>query len=296
MLKKIIESGETFVAPGAYDALSARIIEMAGFEAIYLTSYGGTGSLLAKADMGWLTMTEMVDHVRRISSAVDVPVIADAEQGYGDAVHISRTVEEFQKAGAQAIHIDDEVPMEAKCEFLIPSTGLVTKGLPSRRLISTEEMVGKIKAANDAKNDDFVIIVRCNLNGTADYHVDKLIERSVRYVEAGADMIFASGSEEDKRIFSKNVKGVPLCTVSSLAAPCSVEEYVEMGYQLIIYASPLMYVAANAVMEAAARLQKTGSLKSIVDMMITHEQYWDIVRLKEIVEQYDNYVPTPSQD
>src|ERR1700676_4062693 len=146
-LRELLAQAEPVIAPGAYDALTARIIEQAGFPAVYMTGFGTSASLLGRPDVGLLTTTQMVDNARRIAQAVDVPVISDADTGYGNPLNVIRTVQEYERAGVSAIHIEDQI-MPKKCGHM-----------ENKQVIAAEEMTEKIHAAVEARtSSDFLVI------------------------------------------------------------------------------------------------------------------------------------------
>ena len=174
------------VAPGAHDALAARLVEQAGFEAVYLTGFGTSGSLIGRPDVGLLSAGEMVEQARRLVDAVDIPVIADADTGYGNAINVIRTVRAYEQAGVAALQLEDQV-MPKKCGHM-----------SGKAVISAEEMCGKIRAATQARRDpDLVIIARTD--AAAVLGLDEAVDRARSYAEAGADVLFveAPTSEED---------------------------------------------------------------------------------------------------
>ncbi|UQS24840.1 oxaloacetate decarboxylase [Amycolatopsis thermalba] len=176
-LRELLAAPGPLVAPGAYDALTARLIEQAGFGVVYMTGFGTTASLIGRPDVGLLTGTEMIDNARRIVAAVDVPVIADADTGYGNALNVIRTVQAYEQAGVAGIHLEDQVSPK-KCGHL-----------SGKAVIAREEMVGKLRAAVAARRDpDFVLIARTDaaaVHGLAD-----AIGRARAYAAAGADLLF----------------------------------------------------------------------------------------------------------
>ena len=189
-LRKLIASGETFVKPGSYDCLSAMVLERAGFKAIGTSGYAISTSLLGKPDLGFFSLNDAVDVCHRITNAISVPLIADADTGYGNAINAMRTVQEFIETGAAGIHIEDQ-QFPKRCGHIGGKT-----------VISKEEMCGKIRACcrvRDEMDKDFVLIVRCDVRGTSDGSLEKLIDRCNAYVDAGADVIFpeAIPSEEE---------------------------------------------------------------------------------------------------
>jgi 2-methylisocitrate lyase-like PEP mutase family enzyme len=177
----------TVTAPGAYDALSARIVEAAGFPAVYMTGYGSSAALLGQPDVGLLSMAEMVENARRIVQAVSVPVIADADTGYGNALNVARTLRAYEAAGVAGIHIEDQVAPK-KCGHMA-----------GKQVIPAEEMVQKLRAAVEARRDpDFLIIARTDaraVNGLAD-----ALMRGECYRDAGADMLFVEAPESEAEV------------------------------------------------------------------------------------------------
>jgi 2-methylisocitrate lyase-like PEP mutase family enzyme len=177
-LRARLAKGPVVIAPGIYDAYGARFVEQAGFEAVYMTGNGVSASLLGRPDVGLVDLTMIASHARRIAAAVDIPVICDADTGYGNAVNVRRTVEEFESAGVAAIHLEDQVSPK-RCGQL-PG---------ARPVIELAEAVGKIEAAVAARRDpDFIIIARTD---AAEAHgLDEAIKRARAFRKAGADALF----------------------------------------------------------------------------------------------------------
>jgi len=198
-LRELMDKKDIILAPGAYDALSARIVEAVGFDAVYMTGFGTAASLLGYPDVGLVTMNEMVDNARRIVEAVNIPVIADADTGYGNPINVIRTVQAYEDAGVAGIHIEDQV-FPKKCGHI---TG--------KQVVPKDDMVEKIAAARDAKrNKDFLIIARTD--AIAVEGIESAIERAKEYYKAGADMIFVEAPEnmEHIRLIARELKGIPL--------------------------------------------------------------------------------------
>ena len=174
-LRKLIGGSRCVVAPGVADALAARLVALEGFDAIYMTGFGTSLTRLGAPDVGLLTATEMVDNAARIADASDLPLVADADTGYGNPINTRRTIRDYEKAGVAGVHIEDQV-WPKRCGHLA-----------GKRVIPTAEMVAKIKAACDARNDrDFVVIARCD--AIAVEGLEAALERGARYREAGADI------------------------------------------------------------------------------------------------------------
>ena len=197
--RKRIEEKQIIIAPGIYDAFTAKLAEHVGFEALYITGAGIAAGLLGVPDIGLVTMTEQLEQARRIVGATELPVICDADTGYGNPLNVLRTVKEFEKAGICAIHLEDQV-MPKKCGHL-----------DGKKVISTEEMVNKLKAALDARVDsNFLIIARTDAR--AIYGLQDAIERGQRFAEIGVDMIFIEAPESVNEliIIGKSLTHVPL--------------------------------------------------------------------------------------
>ncbi len=186
-LRTLLDGDALVVAPGAYDALSARLVEEAGFPAAYMTGFGTAASLLGRPDIGLVSSTEMIDHARRIASCVAIPVIADADTGYGNPINVIRTVRDYERAGVAGIHLEDQA-MPKRCGHM---SGKV--------LVTVGDMVAKVQAAVAARTDpDFVIIARTDARGVEG--LEAAIDRAGQYREAGADVLFVEAPESDDEI------------------------------------------------------------------------------------------------
>ena len=199
-LRELLRTGQSLVVPGCYNALSARILAEVGFPAVYMTGYGTSLSLLGMPDAGLATMTEMHLNARYIAGAVSVPVIADADNGYGNAINVIRTVREYVGTGVAGIHIEDQA-IPKRCGHVA-----------GRQVIPIEEAVGKYRAAAQARDEadpDFVLIARTDARGAHGGSLDEAIRRANVYLEAGADMAFVEGptSVDEVRRICREVKG-----------------------------------------------------------------------------------------
>jgi 2-methylisocitrate lyase-like PEP mutase family enzyme len=199
-LRELLTQRKTLVKPGAFNALSAMIIEKAGFPCCGVSGYGVSASLLGKPDVGLITLNEIVMIARYIASAVSIPVIADADTGFGNAINVMRTVEDFIGAGVAAIHIEDQVAPK-RCGHVA-----------GKQIIPVEEMAGKLRAADRVRREldpDFMLIARCDARGVAGGSVEDLIRRANAYLDAGADMIFpeALTSEAELERCAQEIRG-----------------------------------------------------------------------------------------
>jgi len=274
-LRALLSAGTPLMAPGAYDALSARLIEQAGFDAVYMTGFGTTASLIGRPDVGLLSGAEMVDNARRIVSAVDVPVIADADTGYGNAINVVRTVQLYEQAGVAGIQLEDQV-MPKKCGHM-----------SGKLLIPADEMVGKIRAAVSARQDpDLVIIARTD--AVAVQGLDEALSRARSFAEAGADLLFveAPTSEEDIARVAKELAGVaPLVfnwAEGGRTPPLSLERITELGYALVIYPIGTLLAATAGIRSVLTTLKAEGTPVSALGGLPTFEEFTDLIGLPEV--------------
>ena len=280
-LRKRLASGPVVIAPGIYDAYGARLVEQAGFEAVYMTGNGVSASLLGRPDVGLVDLTMITSHARRVAAAVDIPLICDADTGYGNAVNVRRTVEEFEAAGVAAIHLEDQASPK-RCGQL-PG---------ARPVIELAEAVGKVEAAVAARRDpDFIIIARTD---AAEAHgLDEAIRRGKAFRKAGADVIFVemkSGPtilEDLKRVTSE--VGAP-CLVN-MGAGGKLDELDtkglgRLGLRIAIYPGLERAAAGFAVREALAVLKKDGNTGALRDRMLSLKEYNEALGLGE-VEQWE---------
>ncbi|ACB85720.1 isocitrate lyase/PEP mutase family protein [Natranaerobius thermophilus] len=280
-LKELINKNEILMAPGAHDALTARVIEQAGFNAVYMTGYGQAASVLGKPDVGLLTMTEMLDRANKIVNAVNVPVIADADTGFGNAINVIRTVEEYEKAGVAAIQLEDQV-MPKKCGHMV-----------GRQIVSQDEMVGKIEAAISArKNKDFQIIARTDARTT--YGLEEALKRADAYVKAGADIIFLESPEsmDEMQTINEKVEAPTLANMveGGRTPTLKADKLEELGFNLVIYPTASTYVTAKAMSELMSTLKTEGSTESFESEMLLFEQFNELIGLKEIKDLEGKFV------
>ena len=265
------------VAPGVYDAYGARLVEQAGFEAVYMTGNGVSASLLGRPDVGLVDLTLITSHAHRVAAAVDIPLICDADTGYGNAVNVRRTVEEFEAAGVAAIHIEDQASPK-RCGQL-PG---------ARPVIELAEAVGKIEAAVAARRDpDFVIIARTDSSEA--HGLDEAIRRGRAFHAAGADVIFVemkSGPsllDDLKRVASE--VGAP-CLVNMGAGgqldTLDAEGIGRLGLRIAIYPGLERAAAGHAIREALAALRKDGNTQAMRGRMLGLKEYNDVLKLDEV--------------
>jgi len=274
-LRELIGGTSPLVAPGAYDALSARLVEQAGFDAVYMTGFGTTASLIGRPDVGLLSGAEMVDNARRIVSAVDVPVIADADTGYGNAINVVRTVQLYEQAGVAGVQLEDQV-MPKKCGHM-----------SGKLLIGADEMAGKLRAAVAARRDpDLLVIARTD--AVAVEGVDAAIARARAFAEAGADLLFveAPTSEDDIARVAKELRDVaPLVfnwAEGGKTPPLSLERITELGFSLVIYPIGTLLAATAGIRSLLATLKAEGTPVSALPGLPAFDEFTDLVGLPEI--------------
>lgn len=273
-LRERLQEEKILVAPGAHDVLTARIIEKVGFEAIYMTGYGTSASLLGKPDVGLLTMTEMVQRASNMADAVGIPVIADGDTGYGNAVNVMRIVREYEKAGVACIQLEDQVAPK-KCGHML-----------GREIVSEEEMVGKIKAAVDARRNPDDLMIMARTDARTNWGLDAAIERGLAYQEAGAEILFIESveSEEEMRRVTSSFK-VPVLAnmLENGRTPIRpADELQRIGYDLVIFCVASIYIAAKAVWDLMTELKRTGTTLGMFNKMITFHDFNKLIGLSEI--------------
>ena len=279
-LRELIARPGTLPMPGAYDALSARIIEAHGFEAIVVGGYAASGSLRAEPDVGQMTLHDYVDHYGRIAQAVEVPVFADADTGFGGPNNVRRCVRAFERAGIAGMFVEDQA-FPKRCGYL-----------PGKTLIPADQMVAKIFAALDARaNDDFFFVARTDAAGVDG--LDAAIERARLYVQAGADMVLVQGADtpDDMRRVCREVAGPQLANVSQARgkAGATLPELEAAGAAAVTFPSFALYAAAAAVDRAMAALRRDGTMDGYAGDLMTLARYNELVGLDAHLEREKRY-------
>ena len=274
-LRELLVQRDLLVAPGAYDALSARLIAQAGFPAVYMTGFGTAASVLGQPDVGLLTMSEMVSRAAALAAVVgDRPLIADADTGYGNPINVRRTVREYEQAGVAAIHIEDQV-WPKKCGHM-----------EGKQVIPVDEMVQKIRAAADGRQDpDFVIIARTDANAV--YGLEDALRRGRAYREAGADVIFieAPRSIEELHALAQAFPDVPLLynwAESGKTPLLPLEDIHALGFKLVIFPVSMLFAATQALLDLLEALKQGQTSLAFAERMVTFSQFTDQIGLPEI--------------
>jgi len=279
-LRKLIEAEDILMCPGTYDPLMAKLIKRLGFEAMYMTGAGVSHSTLAMPDLGLTTMTEMVHRATQLADASELPIICDADTGYGNALNVMRTVREYERAGVAGIHIEDQ-EMPKRCGHFM-----------GKSLIETDEMVGKLKAALDARQDeDFMIIARTDARTAVGF--DEALDRAHAYAEAGADVIFFESprSVEELTAVPKAIDKPVLANMveTGLTPLLSASELQDLGYGVVIFAGGLARFLARQAEGFLQNLKDTGTTAAYMDRMNSFQEQNDLLELPKFEEMAKKY-------
>jgi 2-methylisocitrate lyase-like PEP mutase family enzyme len=271
-LKQLL-AGETIVqAPGGYDALSARLVERAGFPAVYMTGFGATAARLGQPDIGLLTQTEMTTHARDMVRAVGIPVIADADTGYGGPSNIERTVREYVQAGVAAIHLEDQVAPK-RCGQM---AGI--------RLIDARENERRLRCALRSRGDDaLVVIARTDALPAAG--IDEAVARALRYQDTGVDLVFVDGIKTVAEVeaVARRVPGPKVVSIvdGTEAVALGAADLQQMGFALVFHAVTALFCAARAVEQALAALKAHGTPRALPQPGMSYADFSRVVGLAE---------------
>jgi 2-methylisocitrate lyase-like PEP mutase family enzyme len=281
--------GQPLLVPGAFDGLTARLVEKAGFSAVYMTGFGAAASLLGLPDVGLLSGTEMKEQAARLSAATELPVIADADTGYGNALNVMRTVVEYEKAGVAAVQLEDQVTPK-KCGHMA-----------GKVVVPIEEMVSKIRAAVDARRDpDTIIIARTDAVATDG--LPAAIERARIYRESGADILFveAPSAESDvERIAGELAGSMPLLfnwADGGRTPRISYDRIAELGFAMVIYPIGTLLAATGAVQRLLNELRLSGTPATVSRDLQTFAEFTDVVDLPKVEELARKYNPERLRD
>jgi 2,3-dimethylmalate lyase len=279
-LRELLARPKPLMAPGAADALTARLIAKHGFEAIYMTGAGTTAVRLGMPDVGLLTMNEMVDNAQRIAEASQLPLVADADTGYGGPMNVQRTVRAYERAGVAGIHIEDQL-FPKRCGHLA-----------GKSVVPVEEMVAKIRAGLDARHDrDFVLIARTDALAVEGF--ERAIERCKRYEEAGADVIFleAPSKMEHLAAIPKSFGKPTLYNMASSGKTpfLQIDEIGKLGFKLVIYPNFALLSAITAMNHTLGELKRTGSIAEVAKNIASFQDFFNLVGMKEVQEAEAKY-------
>jgi 2,3-dimethylmalate lyase len=279
-LRELLQRGVPLMAAGSFGPMPARLAEQAGFDAVYMPGGGVAMNRLGIADLGLITLNEMVETAAAIAQAVSVPVIADADTGFGNALKVQRTVREFERAGVAAIHLEDQV-FPKRCGHLAGKT-----------LIPIDEAAQKIRAAVDARSDpDFMIIARCD--ALAIEGMDAVVRRGEAYLEAGADMLFVESalSPQDVADIPHRLPAVHVFNMSASGKTptLSLDEVGRLGYKLMILPNFATLAAIKAIAGVLADIRRTGSVAGVLDRCASFQEFTALGGLAEFQESERRY-------
>jgi methylisocitrate lyase len=265
-LGRLVRGKKIVVAPGVFSPAVAKLAEKTGFKALYFSG-AGFSNLLALPDLGVTTLTEVSTAVREVTSQVRVPLIVDADTGFGEAVNVARTVEEMKSAGAAAIHIEDQV-LPKRCGHL-----------EGKELVDTDEMVKKLVSAKEAAERGLLLIARTDARTVEG--IDSAIERAASYARAGADMIFpeALESREEFAEFRKKVQLPLMANMTEFGKTpyITTKEFEDMGYNLVIFPVTAFRAAMKAVKDAFGELKTKGTQKGMLDSLMPRKEFYDLI-------------------
>ncbi len=278
-LRGKLAPGAGLIMPGAANALAARIIEQAGFEALLVTGAGLANTYLGVPDLGLTTVNELFDHVVAIREAVEIPIIADIDTGFGNALNLFRTVRMLERAGANALQLEDQV-FPKRCGHF-----------EGKSVVPQAEMVQKIKAAVDARRGNILILARTDARAVEG--LERALERAAAYAEAGADLLFveAPQSNDELAAIPKAVPGRHICNIvfGGKTPMLPQEELAAMGYAGILYANAALQAAMFAMQGVMRHLKERGSLAGAEDQVIgfaERQAMVDFARYKELEKRY----------
>jgi 2-methylisocitrate lyase-like PEP mutase family enzyme len=282
----IANRGRPLLVPGASNALTARVIEETGFDAVYVTGAGVTNTFLGMPDLGLLSLSELAAHVSAMADAVGLPLLVDADTGFGNAINVRHTVRILERAGAAAIQIEDQVSPKRCGHFA------------GKRVLSADEMVMKIRAAVDARSgDDLIVIARTDARATLG--IEAACERMVRYQEAGADVLFVEAPESvaEMRYVTEHVPGIHIANMveGGLTPPVARDQLADLGYAIGLYANTALRGAVVGMRAVLEHLAKHGDTIAAEGLMIDWLDRQSLVRKPMFDELEGQYATQDSE-
>jgi 2-methylisocitrate lyase-like PEP mutase family enzyme len=283
-LRQLLAAEEAVIAPGVFDALTALMVEQAGFDCAYVSGASVSFTRIGRPDLGLTTLTEVADSVANMRERTDIPLIVDADTGFGNALNVRRSVRLLERMGANGIQLEDQTSPK-RCGHLAGKT-----------MVSTAEMVGKIKAALDARADDATLII-ARTDAISIDGIDVAVERAVSYVDAGADVIFVEAmadKEQMARIGTEIGSRVPVLAnmVEGGKTPLTpAKELGELGFSLVIYPGAMVRVTSFAAQAYLRELKAVGTTSGMLEKMNSFDQIMDMVGLQESIAEGKAYDP-----
>lgn len=279
-LRTLVERKNGLVIPGAYDGVSARLVERAGFAAVYMTGYGTSASRLGLPDLGYAGLAEMADHARNLAAAVRIPLVADADTGYGNALNVRRTVAAYEAAGVAALHIEDQVTPK-RCGHL-----------SGHQVIPRGEFAGKIRAAVEARTDpDLMIIARTDAISAAD--LDEALRRGEAAAKAGADILFIEAPRTEAQVERiAREFSTPLLynyAPGGRSPLLPFHELRRLGFAVILLPVDTLLVAARAVGEFLRDLEARDDVRGLADRYMPFAEFNELIGVREQLALADRY-------
>jgi len=280
--KLLSRQNDILVMPGVYDALTAKIAEHVGFEAIFQTGYGTSASLLALPDFGFLSITETVENARRITRAVDIPLIVDVDTGYGNPLTVSKLVNDLQRIGASGIFLEDQV-WPKRCGHMM-----------GKEVIDSQEYIQKLRSAVDAKKKDSDFIIVARTDAMAPLGIEEAIKRGKLYREMGADIVFveAPRSIGDMKKIADQIDAPLVANMieEGITPNLTSKELLEMGYKIALFPLSGLYSSTFAIFETFKTLKETGTTKTLKDKMMKFKEFNKLVNLDKYMTMENKYV------
>lgn len=278
--ERVGRQGDPLLLPGAPNALTARVLEEAGFEAVYVSGAGVTNTFLGAPDVGLLGLSEIAAHVAAMREAVDVPLIVDADTGFGNALNVQRTIRELERAGANAVQIEDQATPKRCGHFA------------GKSVIEAGEMVGKVRAAVDARTDDDLLVI-ARTDARAELGMAEACDRAHRYVDAGADVVFveAPRDRDELALIPRKVPGPHVVNMveGGLTPILPLAELGELGFAIVLYANTAMRAAIAGMKKAAADLRRQGDSLALSVDIASWDERQGLVRKDEYDERAERY-------
>jgi 2,3-dimethylmalate lyase len=279
--KLLSRQNDILVMPGVYDALTAKIAEHVGFEAIFQTGYGTSASLLALPDFGFLSITETVENARRITRAVNIPLIVDVDTGYGNPLTISKLVDDLQRIGVSGIFLEDQV-WPKRCGHMV-----------GKEVINSQEYIQKLRSAIDAKKKDSDFIIVARTDAMAPLGIEEAIKRGKLYSEMGADIVFveAPRSLDDMKNIANQIDAPLVANMieEGITPNLTSKELLEMGYKIALFPLSGLYSSTFAIFETFKTLKETGTTKSLKHKMMQFKEFNKLVNLDKYMNMENKY-------
>jgi len=279
-LRELLAGDHPVIAPGAADALTARLVEQAGFPAVYMTGFGATAARIGSPDIGLLTQTEMATHARDMVRAVDLPVIADADTGYGGPANIERTVREYQQAGVAAIHLEDQAAPK-RCGQM---AGI--------KLIPADEMVRRLKCALAVRGDDDLVLIG-RTDALPALGVEEAVRRAKVYLGAGVDVVFVDAVRQiaEAQAVARAIAGPLMISIveGNETTQLTMDALQQMGFSLVVHPLSALLSATRAVQEVLDELRNKGTTHERLDRMTTYSEFSQVVDLAHYQELDDKF-------